>query len=72
MIIVDVPLTRLWLHLLLLIGVRTGELRSAVPEQIDLDRGLWIIPSVIVKQLQTRLRKEGKGILPYILPLSPK
>lgn len=45
-------LTKMGLRLLLLTGVRTGELRQAVPEQFDLERGLWIIPPVIVKQLQ--------------------
>jgi integrase len=50
--------TQLGLRLLLLTGVRTCELRSATPEQFDLGRGLWIIPPVIVKQLQERLRLE--------------
>lgn len=36
------------LQLLMLTGVRTGELRLAVPEQFDLERGLWIILPVIV------------------------
>jgi integrase len=55
---------------LLLTGVRTGELRSAMPEQFDLERGLWIIPPVLVKQLQQRLRLEDRDIPPYIVPLS--
>lgn len=63
-------ITQLGLRLLILTGVRTGELRSAVPEQFDLDRGLWIIPPVIVKQLQVRQRKERQEIPPYIVPLS--
>jgi Phage integrase family len=58
------------LRLLLLTGVRTGELRSAMPEQFDLERGLWIIPPMLVKQLQQRLRLEDKDIPPYIVPLS--
>ncbi len=62
--------TQLGLRLLLLTGVRTGELRSARPEQFELERGLWIIPPVIVKQLQERLRLEDKDIPPYIVPLS--
>lgn len=62
--------TQLGLRLLLLTGVRTGELRLALPEQFDLERGLWIIPPVIVKQLQLKLRKESKEIPPYIVPLS--
>ena len=62
--------TQLGLRLLLLTGVRTGELRSATPEQFELERGLWIIPPVIVKQLQEGLRLEDKDIPPYIVPLS--
>ncbi len=36
--------TQLGLRLLLLTGVRTGELRLATPDQFHLDQGLWIIP----------------------------
>lgn len=50
--------------------MRTGELRQAEPSQFDLERGLWIIPPVIVKQLQVKLRREGKTIPPYVVPLS--
>lgn len=42
--------------------MRTGELRQATPVQFDLERGLWIIPAEVVKQLQ--------DIPPYIVPLS--
>jgi len=56
--------TKLGLRLLLLTGVRTGELRLAVPEQFDLERGLWIIPPVVVKQLQVKLP-------PYAPQLNP-
>ena len=65
--------TRLGLQLLLLTGVRTGELRSATPDQFDLERGLWIIPAVSVKQLQLAMRRQGKrpqDMPPYIVPLS--
>jgi len=65
--------TQLGLRLLLLTGVRTGELRLASPDQFDLERGLWIIPPEIVKQLQDEMRKAGKraqDIPPYIVPLS--
>lgn len=65
--------TQLGLRLLFLTGVRTGELRLATPDQFHLDKGLWIIPPEVVKQLQLELRKEGKrsgGIPPYIVPLS--
>lgn len=62
--------TQLGLRLLFLTGVRTGELRLAVPEQFDLKQGLWIIPPEIVKQLQQPLRTEDRDIPPYIVPLS--
>ncbi len=65
--------TQLGIRLLFLTGVRTGELRLATPDQFDLDRGLWIIPPQIVKQLQDEMRKAGKRpqhVPPYIVPLS--
>lgn len=65
--------TQLGVRLLLLTGVRTGELRLATPDQFDLDRGLWIIPPENVKQLQDDMRKAGKrpqDVPPYIVPLS--
>ncbi|PMY59695.1 MULTISPECIES: integrase arm-type DNA-binding domain-containing protein [Pseudomonas] len=65
--------TRLGLRLLLLTGVRTGELRLATPDQFDLKQRLWIIPAEVVKQLQLAMRKPGKQVLnipPYIVPLS--
>jgi integrase len=65
--------TQLGLRLLMLTGVRTGELRMATPDQFDLDRGLWIIPPDVVKQLQMDMRKKRqlpKDVPPYIVPLS--
>ncbi|MGR4868185.1 tyrosine-type recombinase/integrase [Variovorax sp. LARHSF232] len=65
--------TQLGLRLLLLTGVRTGELRLTTPDQFDLDRGLWIIPADVVKQLQVDMRKKRqlpKDVPPYIVPLS--
>lgn len=65
--------TQLGLRLLLFTGVRTGELRLATPDQFDLDRGLWIIPPEVVKQLQVDMRRKRqlpKDIPPYIVPLS--
>ncbi|HCM5829491.1 integrase arm-type DNA-binding domain-containing protein [Klebsiella pneumoniae] len=64
--------TQLGIRLLLLTGVRTGELRLATPDQFDLEQGLWIIPPEVVKQLQTDMRKKNKrpqDIPPYIVPL---
>lgn len=65
--------TQLGVRLLLLTGVRTGELRQATPDQFDLECGLWIIPPEVVKQLQDAMRKRGQrpqDIPPYIVPLS--
>lgn len=61
------------LRLLLLTGVRTGELRYATPDQFDLEKQLWVIPPEVVKQLQAKMRKPGRAggeIPPYIVPLS--
>lgn len=65
--------TQLGLRLLLLTGVRTGELRFSTPDQFDLDRGLWIIPVARLKQrklLTKKKRKRLTDIPPYIVPLS--
>ncbi|MGD9730097.1 MAG: tyrosine-type recombinase/integrase, partial [Nitrospiraceae bacterium] len=65
--------TQLGLRLLFLTGVRTGELRLATPDQFHLDKGLWIIPPDVVKQLQMHMRKKRQkpqDIPPYIVPLS--
>ncbi len=58
--------------MLLLTGVRTGELRSATPDLFDLEWGLWLIPPQNVKQLQNNMRKAGKrpqDVPSYIVPL---
>lgn len=65
--------TQLGVRLLLLTGVRTGELRFATPDQFDLDRGLWIIPVARLKQRKLLTRKNRKrltDIPPYLVPLS--
>ena len=54
--------TQLAIHLLLLTGVRTGELRLATPNQFDLERGLWIIPAASLKQRMTLTRKQRKRV----------
>jgi integrase len=69
----DNILIRQALRLLLLTGVRTGELRYATPEQFDLDRGLWSIPPENVKSLQRKMRQKSeraKDLPPYLVPLS--
>lgn len=65
--------TQLGIRLLLLTGVRTGELRLATPEQFDMERGLWLIPPDNVKQLKRHLHNNSKrpqAIPPYTVPLS--
>jgi len=69
--------TQLGVRLLLLTGVRTGELRFATPDQFDLEQGLWLIPVARLKQRQQLKRsKHNKRnnrfaeIPPYIVPLS--
>ncbi|MGQ0697458.1 MAG: tyrosine-type recombinase/integrase [Panacagrimonas sp.] len=65
--------TQLGVRLLMLTGVRTGELRFATSEQFDLDRGLWIIPVARLKQRKLLTKKKRKRLIdipPYIVPLS--
>lgn len=63
--------TRSAVRILLLTGVRTGELRFATRDQFDLDSGLWTIPPTGVKQLQKLIRgKDGAKVPPYLVPLS--
>lgn len=65
--------TKLGLRLLLLTGVRTGELRYATPDQFDMEKQLWVIPPEVVKQLQLKMRKRNipaGDIPPYVVPLS--
>jgi len=62
--------TKLGIYLLLLTGVRTGELRQAKPEHFDLNNQLWKIPAENVKQLQKKARNSRKELPPYIVPLS--
>lgn len=59
------------IRILLLTGVRTGELRYAKFDQFDLDAGLWTIPPDSVKQLRKVIRsKGGVSVPPYLVPLS--
>ena len=60
----------LGLRLLMLTGVRTIELRMALPEQFDLDDALWRIPPGRVKQLQRAVRTLNNEGPPYVVPLS--
>ncbi|WP_223535386.1 tyrosine-type recombinase/integrase [Pseudomonas sp. GL-B-16] len=59
------------IRILLLTGVRTGELRHAKADQFDLDAALWTIPANTVKQLRKVIRsKGGDEVPPYLVPLS--
>lgn len=62
--------TQLGIRLLLLTGVRTGELREAKPEHFDLDNGLWNVLPETVKQLKRQVRTTTNEIPPFIVPLS--
>ncbi|MEB0132587.1 integrase arm-type DNA-binding domain-containing protein [Pseudomonas sp. CCI2.4] len=62
--------TLLAIRLLLLTGVRTGEVRSATPGQFDLDAALWTIPPESVKQLALKVKDGAGDIPPYLVPLS--
>ena len=68
----DNLLIRQALRLLLLTGVRTGELRYATPEQFDLEQGLWRVPPENVKSLQRKMRKmrHPEDLPSYLVPLS--
>jgi len=64
---------QLGVRLLLLTGVRTGELRLATPEQFGLEHGLWSIPVVHLKQRKSLTKKKRcrmSDVPPYIVPLS--
>lgn len=59
------------IRILLLTGVRTGEVRQATINQFDLDNALWTIPPDTVKQLRKVIRsKGGDEVPPYLVPLS--
>lgn len=55
--------TQLGIRLLMLTGVRTGELRFATPDQFDLEQGLWIIPVARLKQRALLTKKKRKRLV---------
>jgi integrase len=62
--------TQLAIRFLALTGVRTSELRYAIPEQFDLARCLWIISPDRVKQLKVQMRRKRQQpqyVPPYIV-----
>lgn len=63
--------TRSAIRILLLTGVRTGELRYATRSQFDLEAALWTIPPDAVKQLRKVIRgRDGDKVPAYLVPLS--
>lgn len=64
--------TLLGVKLLLLTGVRTGELRASMPNQFFLDKDIWLVPPENLKQINKLIRagKDQVDIPPYIVPLS--
>ena len=62
------PTVRLALRLLLLLGVRSGELLRATWEEVDLEAATWTVPVAhqkLTRQQETRAR-------PWVVPLAPK
>lgn len=63
------PITKKALYLKILTGVRGAELLNAKAEQFDLDKGLWFIPAIQVKQFRRKVI-EGHKVPDYVIPLS--
>ena len=61
--------TELGIRLLLLTGVRQGELRFSEPGQFDLHHALWKIPPEDVKQLQHVKLEKDENVPDYLVPL---
>jgi integrase len=61
------PTVRNGLRLLLLTGVRTGELLKARLEDVDLEKATWTVP--VANQKLTR--EKEKTARPWIVPLAP-
>jgi integrase len=61
------PQIRYGIKILLLTGVRSGELRQAEWKDIDLEKAEWVVP-VANQKLTLKQAKQAK---PWIVPLSP-
>lgn len=61
------PTVRDALRLLLLTGVRSGELRLATWEEVDFDKAAWVIPV----DHQKLSKRAEKGARPFVVPLPP-
>lgn len=59
------PLTKLALEFLILTACRSGEVRGATWDEIDLTQRLWTIPA-------SRLKMRRRRHQPHIVPLSPR
>ncbi|WP_160286511.1 tyrosine-type recombinase/integrase [Pseudomonas knackmussii] len=64
------PITQDAIWLMLLTGVRTIELRKSGPGDFDLAAGIWRVPPTRIKQLRSKVRRDGDEIPDYIVPLS--
>lgn len=62
------PITKLGIKILFFTGVRTGELRQASLDQLDLELGVWTIKAETVKQLYAGSQQDD--IDDYIIPLT--
>lgn len=62
------PETRIAVNILLMLAVRTGELRAAKWEEFNLDRGEWLIPVERLKQRKNRKKLRGE-VKPHWVPL---
>lgn len=60
---------KLALKLLLLTGVRPGELRFAKPEHFNIEQALWRIPATEIKQRKNKVRN-GINMPDHLVPLS--
>jgi integrase len=61
------PTVRIGLKLLLLLGVRSGELLLATWDEVDFDTATWVIP--VAHQKSTKAQEERAR--PWAVPLSP-
>ncbi|MFT3917314.1 MAG: tyrosine-type recombinase/integrase [Anaeromyxobacteraceae bacterium] len=61
------PQTRIGLRIVLLTGVRPGELLGATWDEIDTDAGTWTIP-VERQKMKPKMRGRAK---PFVVPLTP-
>ena len=59
------PVLSLGLRVLLLTGVRSGELRRATWSEVDLEEAIWVVPP------EHQKLKPGQPRIPWVVPLTP-